>query len=109
MTEKFNYGQIVKTARRMIARFGTKVSVVIALETPAAQSWQPGAPKNIELDVDAVFSNEEKKFMFCADDLKLPDKVTGHIQRGTERWTIKDIATVNPGGTVIVYSALVTK
>lgn len=118
---KFNYGMVVKTAQRLIKRFGGSINIVVTNITPAAQGWKPGttaAPTIIE--TDGVFLNYEQKFvdgtvikqgdqkvLFSAVGVEFPPEVSGYIIRKTEKWNIKSIRPLNPGGTVIIYSAQV--
>lgn len=116
----FNYGPAVNTARRLIRKFGSKISIVVTNSAPAAQGWKPGTPAPVTIEVDGVFVNYEQKFIdgtviqqgdqkviISASAEKIAPNVAGHIMRGSEKWNIKNIKPLNPGGTVIIYVAQV--
>lgn len=118
---KFNYGMVVRTAQRLIKRFGGLINIVVTNITPATEGWKPGtAGEPTIIETDGVFLNYEEKFidgtvikrgdqkvLFSAQDIAFPPEVSGTITRGTEKWNIKSIKPLNPGGTVIIYSAQV--
>lgn len=117
---KFNYGQVVKTAQRLIKRFGSEINIVVTNTIPAAQGWKAGTPAPITVTVDGVFVNYEQKFIdgtviqqgdqkviISAPDSTFKPNVAGHIMRGDEKWNIRNIRPVNPGGTIVIYIAQV--
>lgn len=117
---KFNYGQVVKTAQRLIKRFGSRINIVVINATPAAQGWKAGMPDPVTIEADGVFVNYEQKFIdgtviqqgdqkviISAPSGLFKPNIAGHIMRGQEKWNIKNMRPVNPGGTVVIYIAQV--
>lgn len=115
----FKYGPVVTTARRLIKKFGSKISIVVTNSTASTQGWKPGTPAPVTIQVDGVFVNYEQKFIdgtvIQQGDQKviisvaepLAPNLAGHIVRGLEKWNIKSIKPLNPGGTIIIYVAQV--
>ncbi len=117
---KYEYGQVVKSAQRLIKRFGSVISIVTTSIAPATQGWKPGNPTPTTVITDGVFVQYEQKFidgtvvqqgdqkvLFSAVGLTLPPQVSGHIMRGAEKWSIRSLKPLNPGGTIIIYVAQV--
>lgn len=117
---KFNYGPVIKTAQRIIKRFGGKITIVVTNSKPAAQGWKPAIPAPISVEVDGVFAQYEQQFVdgttiqqgdqkviISAPDGLFTPNLVGHIVRKGEKWNILNMKPLNPGGTVVLYVAQV--
>ncbi len=119
----YNYGKLVQTAKRLIARFGGPISIV-ATNTAAnpTQGWKAGTAAPATQDAKGVFVNYEQKFvdgtvirqgdqkvLISAADLTFAPNFVGYIQRGTEKWNVVKIEPLNPGDTMIIYKVQVRR
>lgn len=118
----FKYSRLARSAKRLIDKFGDDVTFVVNSTANAGQAWKPQTVTTTELTARAVFVKEQEKYekgelvqtakekvLFYKLDLTFDPNLTGFIKRGSEKWKFSNIKTVNPGGTVVVYTAEVTR
>lgn len=117
---KFNYGPVVRTAQRIIRRFGSKITIVVTNTLPDTKGWKAPTPQPVSTPVDGVFAKYEQKFIdgtliqqndqkviISAPDGLFTPNLVGHIIRNGEKWNILNMNPINPGGTVVIYVAQV--
>ncbi len=120
--KKYDYSRMARTSKRLIDRFGDEVTFVVITQVPNVEKWKPATVTETEIITNAVFTKEEEKYengvlvqhakekvLFYKIGVSFDPNLIGHIKRGTETWKFSNVKIVNPAGTVLIYTAEVTR
>lgn len=120
--KKYNYSRLARSAKRLIDRFGGDLTFVVISQTANTDAWKPASTVPVEIVVTGIVTREEdsyengvlvhkgkEKILFYKKDTLFDPNLTGQVKRGSEVWKFKNIKTVNPAGTVIIYTAEVER
>ena len=118
-----DFAALAATALRLITANGRAISirkVTTAAPPDADKPWEPGSESVADTATIGVFLDTERSFitgellptdqstlLIAADGLAVTPLNKDRIVDGSEIWEITNVATLQPGDTVLLYELMV--